>query len=182
MSRKTEEKKNYIPDIRIEGARLIFRNFSGKEGMYNREGDRNFNVILPPDIVDAVQADGWNVRWLKAREEGDEPTARLEVKVHYNAQGRGPRAYLVTSGGKTELDQNTIKMLDVAQIENVDVVIRPYAWEVNGKTGVKAYLKAIYVTIVEDEFDRKYAHLERADSATTANGGPDFEDDGWGNE
>lgn len=182
MSRKKEEKV-FIPDIRIEGARLIFRNFSGKEGMYNREGDRNFNVIIPPDIVDAVIAAGWNVRWLKAREEGDEPTARLEVKVHYNpATGRGPRAFLVTSGGKTELDKDTIKMLDVAQIENVDVVIRPYVWEVNGKTGVKAYLKAIYVTIVEDEFDRKYAHLERADSATTASGGPDFEDDGWDNE
>ena len=56
-------------NVLIDDARIIFRNFAGKEGMYNREGDRNFSVILPPDLADQLAKDGWNVKWLKARDD-----------------------------------------------------------------------------------------------------------------
>ncbi len=59
--------------FQIEDARLIFRNFTGKEGQYNNEGARNFSVILTDDVAVEMLRDGWNVKYLEPREEGEPP-------------------------------------------------------------------------------------------------------------
>ena len=64
--------------VLLEDARIGFRNFSGKEGPYNRSGDRNFSLFLEPDIAKAMEEDGWNIRYLTPRDEGDIPQALLE--------------------------------------------------------------------------------------------------------
>lgn len=142
----------------MEGVRIIFRNFSGKEGQYNREGDRNFGVILPDDVAEAMLADGWNVKYLQPREEEEEETQTpwLAVSVNYE-KGRPPLVKTITERGSTTLDEKTVDTLDWVDIVNVDLIVRPYHWEVSGRSGVKAYLQSMYVTIEEDELERKYA-------------------------
>jgi hypothetical protein len=139
----------------VEDAPIIFRNFAGKEGQYNREGDRNFAVILPEDIAKQMLEDGWNVRYLEAREEGDSDTPYISVAVNFN--NRPPRVVLLTSTTRTQLDENSVDVLDWADIKTADLIARGYDWSVNGKTGTKAYLQSLFVTIEEDALEQKYS-------------------------
>lgn len=161
-------------NITLEGVKITFRNFSGAEGQYNRKGDRNFAVFLDHETADRMAADGWNVKTLKPREEEEEPQPYIQVKVNY--KGRPPKIVMLTSRGKTPLGEDMVNLLDWAEIEKSDLIIRPYDWELNGKTGRAAYLQSLFVTIREDELDLKYADVP--DSA--ANSLPVEIEDPWG--
>lgn len=150
--------------VRMEGVRLIFRNFAGKEGPFNQEGARNFGVVIPEDVAEAMLNDGWNVKRLNITEEESEAgvevgTPWLPVKVGYG-KGRPPKIVLVTERGMNPLHEDTIEQLDWADITNVDLMVRPYHYTVQGRTGISAYVQTMYVTIEEDELERKYAEME----------------------
>jgi len=151
----------------MEGVRLVFRNFTGKEGQYNREGDRNFGVILPNDVAEAMLADGWNVKYLQPRddvEEEEEPTPWLPVKVGYG-KGRPPKIMTINDlGKKVPITEETAETLDWADITNVDLIVRPYNYEVHGRTGISAYVQTMYITIEEDQLERKYSEMEESSS------------------
>lgn len=143
--------------IMFQDAQIIFRNFAGKEGQYNKEGDRNFCLILPPDLAAQMDADGWNIKTLKPREADDQPTPYLQVSVGFKI--RPPRVVVVTSVGRVDVSEEEMELLDWVDIKKVDLVIRPYHWGPIGpekKTGTKAYLKSLFITIDEDPLEIEY--------------------------
>lgn len=162
--------KAKMKSVVFEDVRIGFRNFSGKEGQYNREGDRNFVVFLDPETAEAMMEDGYNVKHLKPRDEDEDPQAYLQVSVNF--KGRPPKVVMVTSRGKNPLGEEEVEVLDWVDIKMVDLIIRPYQWEVNGKSGVKAYLQSIFITIEEDELELKYVDVP--DSAQNAIGYEDM--------
>jgi len=147
--------------LQIEGARIVYRNFSGVAGKYNREGDRNFAVVIPDqDIADDLLKEGWNVKIRPPREEGEDPFIYLPVKLKFN--DRGPGVYVNTYDGNLErLNEETINSLDNIDIIDVDLDIRAYDWDVNGKTGRTAYLQGMEVRQNIDRFAAKYAESRK---------------------
>lgn len=142
----------------VEDARLVFRNFSGAENQYNRPGDRNFSVILDDKTAQILLREGWNVKTLDSREEGEPDTPYIPIAVGY--KNRPPRIVMITSTGRTNLNEDSVGVLDWADIQTCDLIARAYEWDVNGKTGIKAYLQSMFVTIEEDELERKYAIMD----------------------
>lgn len=145
--------------LQIDDARIIYRNFRGEGGKFNREGDRNFAVVIPKqELADELLNRGWNVKIKPPKDEEDSPFIYLPVKVKFN--DRGPQVYLRTGDRVNRLDEETISVLDDIDIRSVDLDIRPYDWDVNGKSGRTAYLQSIEIIQEIDRFAARYAEEE----------------------
>ena len=148
--------------LQIDEAHIIYRNFSGIGSKFNREGDRNFAVIIPDeDMAERLVNEGWNVKIKPPRDDQDSPFMYLPVKVKFNDYG--PNVYL-TSGKKTnKLDEDSVSCLDDIEIISVDMDIRPYDWGPIGpdqKYGRTAYLQSIDVTQKIDRFAARREQYE----------------------
>jgi hypothetical protein len=141
--------------LQIDEARIVYRNFRGEGSKFNREGDRNFAVVIPnQEIADELIEAGWNVKIKPPRDEDDTPFMYLPVKIKFSE--RGPHIYLVTGRVQNKLDEDSVSIIDDIDIVSVDLDIRPYDWEVNGKSGRTAYLQSMRVTQDADRFAAAY--------------------------
>ena len=171
--------KTRIPNLYLENAEILpgrFRNFSGKAERYNKEGNRNFNVVLnknsdmrykigdyPPkymkvSIQDLVD-DGWNLRPMKPRD-GDEEDAppRYKLNVTVSFRYRPPEIRLYSGKRETFLDEETVGALDYADYSTADLTIRPRLWtDDDGTRKIKAYLAEMRVIIAPNRWEDKYA-------------------------
>ena len=145
--------------LEINDARIIWKNFSGRGDRFNREGDRNFHLVIPTqEDCDLLRndvnkyGDSWNVKIKPPREEGDAPFMHMLVKLKYK-DGRGPNVYLVSGNKQVPLNEDTIHCLDDIDILSCDMDIRPYDDELpNGTTFRTAYLSAMRVYQRVDRF------------------------------
>ena len=150
--------------LQIDDARIIYRNFAGAASKFNREGDRNFSIVIPyQEMADALVNEGWNVKIKAPREDGDVPFMTLPVKVKFN--DRGPNVYLQTGNRMNRLDEDSIACLDQIDIVSVDLDVRPYDWVLyegtkDEKRGRSAYLQSIKVVQDVDRFASRFAEEE----------------------
>lgn len=151
--------KKVVPGFVIEDAELLFKNFTGTPGTYNRDGAKNFCVILEPEMAEAMLEEGYPVKYLKPFDEQDDPKPYVQVKINFKSK-KPPRIWMITSRGKNALDEDTCMLLDTADIVKADLMVNPYEWEVRGDSGISVYLSSLFVTIRENELDRKYADVD----------------------
>ena len=71
-----------VGNIKIEGAHIMFRNFRGKSlSTIVLETETSAYFIEDDMDVEQLSNDGWNVRILEPRDEGDEPKHYIQVAV-----------------------------------------------------------------------------------------------------
>lgn len=138
--------------LQIDDATIIHRNFSGKGSDFNRDGDRNFSLLIKDEeIARELLAAGWNVKIKEPRNEEEGPFMYLPVKVKFN--DRGPNIYVQTNKVRVKLTEENVSMIDNIDISSVDLDIRPYDWCLkNGKEGRSAYLQNMRVVQDVDRF------------------------------
>ena len=152
------DNSNYKAPITIRDAAILpgaWRNFSGRGDQFNREGTRVFNIGLPEDVALAVKAEGLNVK----AKETDEGEVRYHLKVEASWKIKAPQIYLISGNSRTLLSEELVGILDDAEIVKADIVIDPSFYDINGRTGYKAYLKKAFITIEQDDLDREYQDI-----------------------
>ena len=149
--------------IKFDHVRITFRNLAGRPTDWNKKGGvRDFAVVLDnyEDVQQLIDM-GFNVKYFNKKNPDDPEVPYLKVKVNFRNDDDGkliaPHIYMINNNKKTLVTPATAQIIDQADIEYCDIVIRPYYYEVNGKSGTSAYLEKMYVNIEQDDFEKKYS-------------------------
>lgn len=128
----------------IDGADLIFKNFSGRETAFNRLGERNFGVIIDDNNwAQALQLIGWNVK------KTSDGVYFLSVSVRLPSNPPEPTVTVThkysdrTVQKSYKVDGSEIGALDNMRLTNCALKIHGYHYEINGRSGIKAHLTSL---------------------------------------
>lgn len=159
--------------ISLNGVQLTFRNAEGAikktmangriKGQFNTNGAKTFAITLNEEQALAMEADGFNVKWPKPREDIDpaednrQPTLMVTITNSADKQIHHSVSVFVVAG--TDVNDPGVKLphenydqIDDMDIMFADVNMNVYDWEVNGKQGKKVYLQAMKLYIREVDF------------------------------
>lgn len=167
--------------VKLDSCVLIYKNFSGTGGKFNREGDRNFCVILSEEEAQALKEAGWNVKRRPPREDGEELPPYLKVKINNdNLESGRIKIYRldVSPNGEPRRDNHgdvvkavltptTVGQLDSSYIVDAQLILSPYYYDFNGKKGISAYCDQLTAVVQMDAWTAKYEdfNAENPDSA-----------------
>ena len=136
----------------VDDAKIIYKNFAGRGSDYNKEGDRNFSLVIPQEFVEGLLADGWNVKEKVSQSTGEKFYVMPVTVRYFDENGDGCDAVMKANGSKIILNPDTIGQLDRADIVRCDMDIRPYFWKYGNKSGKSAQLEVISVEIRTNRF------------------------------
>lgn len=145
--------------ITIENAEVFRTNFQGLEEQYNPAGTRHFVIFLPEDVAADLIDREWPVKRLKPREDEEVGRPILDIRVKFG-EFRPPAVFVISQGQKQLWTEDMVGMLDGLDLANMDIQLRPFEWRMpNGTSGIKAYLSKAFITLQEDDLDRKYSEI-----------------------
>lgn len=155
-----------LPLLNIEDLEYVYQtNFAGAaRPPYDEEGDRYFNAKIDPTIAEALQRDGWNVKWTKpgknaSQEVIDDFVPEPYIVVALGFKFRPPTIIMIRNGNPTVITEKTVALLDSTEFDKIDCVIRARYWEGPNGSGYKAWLAEFYGTVELSDIGSKYAHL-----------------------
>lgn len=145
----TNEFKPYVKPFVVNGAMYTHPNFKGTK--FGRGGERNFGLILEPELAEALTRDGWDVRWpapdlTNQRGEPLKPIIYPRIKF-FGPEGtpegrKNPMIIIVDQGIQYKFGEDRIDSLDdykFSMIDHIDAVIG--GWWSEHKDGTP-YIKA----------------------------------------
>lgn len=173
-------------NLNVEGAGMIYKNFSGKPTKVNPAGGkRTFSLVLTKELAYKLADAGWNIKVKEVRDqqvegeisrtvnwedylnnyenEFDHALIYTEIVVNENSD-YPPKIYKVSefNGEKSMalIPPDQWYRLDESDLMNVDLVIHPYTHgrSIANPNAKKGYLKSMYaVAQPVNAIDGKYA-------------------------
>ena len=163
-----EQANRKNPLLVIEGARLEFCNFEGREErnqegrIVNNAGNRKFSVRIEDDaLAEQLIADNYKVYIRKPREEGDMPTYYLNVGVS-NRFFNPSITRFKSNGSQYEYSWDTVDLIDQEDIIEANLVLQvsPGTNPNTGEPVTRCWLQELQFSVRDSLFANNMAEQE----------------------